>query len=221
MNFIPLFILLFRGLEHAIICKRKEKEGMIPVAREKKFSTEDIYLQTHDLLIKEGYENFSFSLLAESLHVSRAAIYKYYTNKDELINDYLIGQMEQMMEDFNQTEWSLDYSEKFDQLFELIFKYRETHLISNAILHSKIKVSPEKQKRKEAVSADVHGHFFKYIQQFIQTGKKNGQLKKELPDSLIVGMIFHSINIPDHSDLSLQERAYFIKTIIKNGIFNV
>lgn len=190
------------------------------MAREKKFSTKDIYLQTHDLLIKEGYENFSFSLLSKSLQVSRAAIYKYYTNKDELISDYLVMQMEQMMEDFNQVNWSKDYSEQFDQLFELIFNYRELHLISNKIPR-KMKLSPERQKRKETVTADVHDHYFKYIQQFIQTGKKNGQIKKEIPESLIVGIIFHSINIPDRSNLSQQEKGYFIKMIIKNGIFNI
>ena len=191
------------------------------MVREKKFSTEDIYLQTHDLLIKEGYEKFSFSLLANSLAVSRAAIYKYYTNKDELINDYLIGQMEQMMDDFHQIKWDLDYSKQFDQLFELIFKYREAHLISNALPHDKMIISTEKQKQKETVSGEVHGQFFNYIQQFIQTGKTNGHIKKEIPDSLIVGIIFHSINIPDRSNLSSQERAYFIKMIIKNGVFDI
>lgn len=189
------------------------------MVREKKFSTEDIYLQTHDLLIKEGYDKFSFSLLAKSLAVSRAAIYKYYTNKDELINDYLIAQMEQMMVDFHQTKWDLDYSNQFDQLFELIFKYRDTHLISNAV-PNKVVLSFEKQKQKEAISAEVHGQFLHYLQQFIQTGKKNGQIKKEVPDSLIVDIIFHSINIPNHSDLGSQERGYFIKEIIKNGIFD-
>ena len=191
------------------------------MAREKKFSTDDIYLQTHNLLIKEGYEKFSFSLLAKSLKVSRAAIYKYYTNKDELISDYLVGQMKQMMEEFNQINWSLDYSDRFDQLFELIFKYREAHLISNALPHDKMIISTEKQKQKETVSGEVHGQFFNYIQQFIQTGKTNGHIKKEIPDSLIVGIIFHSINIPDHSNLSSQERAYFIKMIIKNGVFDI
>ena len=189
------------------------------MVREKKFSTEDIYVQTHNLLIKEGYEKFSFSLLAKSLNVSRAAIYKYYTNKDELITDYLIKQMEQMMRDFNQLTWSVDYSNQFDQLFELIFNYRDTHLISNDI-PKKTLISPEKQLQKEAISKEVHGHFLNYIQQFIQTGKKNGQIKKEIPDSLIVGIIFHSINITDRSQLSLQEKAYFIKMIIKNGIFD-
>ncbi|MBM6614548.1 TetR/AcrR family transcriptional regulator [Desemzia sp. RIT804] len=187
------------------------------MVRAKKFSTEEIYLQTHNLLINKGYEKFSFSLLAKSLDVSRAAIYKYYTNKDDLINDYLIRQMNQMMDDFNQMKWSNDYSEQFDQLFELIFKYRETHLLSNEI-PNKLTISPEKQKQKADVSADIHNHFIKYIQQFIQTGKQNGYIKKEIPDSLIVGIIFHSINIPDHSDLNPQERARFIKMIIKNGI---
>ncbi|MER2173874.1 MAG: TetR/AcrR family transcriptional regulator [Carnobacterium sp.] len=191
------------------------------MAREKKFSTDDIYLQTHNLLIKEGYEKFSFSLLAKSLNVSRAAIYKYYTNKDELISDYLVGQMTQMMEEFNQINWSLDYSDHFDQLFELIFKYRETHLISNALPHDKMVISIEKQKQKKTISGEVHGHFFNYIQQFIQTGKTNGHIKKEIPDSLIVGIIFHSINIPDRSNLSSQERAHFIKMIIKNGVFDI
>ncbi|AEB30569.1 transcriptional regulator, TetR family [Carnobacterium sp. 17-4] len=191
------------------------------MAREKKFSTDDIYLQTHNLLIKEGYEKFSFSLLAKSLKVSRAAIYKYYTNKDELISDYLVGQMKQMMEEFHQINLSLDFTDQFDQLFELIFKYREVHLISNALPHDKMVISTEKQKQKELISGEVHGHFFNYIQQFIQTGKTNGYIKKEIPDSLIVGIIFHSINIPDHSNLSSKERAYFIKMIIKNGIFDI
>lgn len=190
------------------------------MAREKKFSKNDIYLQTHNLLIKEGYEKFSFSLLAKSLKVSRAAIYKYYTNKDELISDYLVGQMKQMMEEFNQINWSLDYTDQFNQLFELIFKYREVHLISNDLPHDKMVISTEKQKQKEIISGEVHEHFFNYIQQFIQTGKTKGYIKKEIPDSLIVGIIFHSINIPDHSNLNSTERAYFIKMIIKNGIFD-
>ena len=206
-------------MEHAIIYNRKEKEREILLAREKKFTIEDIYLKTHDFLINEGYENFSFSLLAKSLNVSRAAIYKYYTNKDELISDYLVRHMEQMMYDFDRMKWSLDYSEQFDQLFEIIFKYRELHLISNKT-PLKLNISPERQKRKTAVSAEVHGHFFNYIQQFIQTGKTTGHIKQEIPDSLIVGIIFHSINIPDHSTLSSKERAYFIKMIIKNGIFD-
>lgn len=61
------------------------------MARERKFSSDEIFNTTKILLLKYGYEGYTFSLLADTLNVSRAAIYKYYVNKEELIFDYLVS----------------------------------------------------------------------------------------------------------------------------------
>lgn len=188
------------------------------MAREKKFSTEDIYMETHKLLLSVGYDKFSFGLLASSLNVSRAAIYKYYTNKDELIYDYMVSEMEKMVDDLNKIEWILDYPSQFQQLFSLIFDYSDIHQIS-FMIPSNGKTESEKMKEKKQQSRVLHKLFFEQIQQFIQVGQDKGYIKKTIPVSLIIELIFHSVTIPNRSGLSQEERAHFLQEIICQGMF--
>ena len=37
---------------------------------------------------------------------------------------------------------------------------------------------------------------YKYLQKFVQLGKKEGKLKAHIPDGLILGFIFQSLAIP-------------------------
>lgn len=188
------------------------------MAREKKFSTEDIYQEAHSLLMAVGYDKFSFGLLANSLNVSRAAIYKYYTNKDELIYDYMISEMEKMVDDLEKLDWSTDYPAQFQQLFALIFEYGDVHQISFMIPNKQI-ADDEKMKEKTQQSQMLHKRFFQQIQIFIQTGQNKGYIKKNIPESIIIELIFHSVTIPDRAGLSQSERAHYLQEIICQGIF--
>jgi len=69
------------------------------MARESKFTKSELYQATNRLLLQYGYAGFHFGLLAEQLNVSRAALYKYFNNKDELITEYMAYEMEQFMQD--------------------------------------------------------------------------------------------------------------------------
>lgn len=189
------------------------------MAREKKFSTEDIYEETHQLLMSVGYDKFSFGLLASSLKVSRAAIYKYYTNKDELIYDYMISEMEQMVDDLEKLDWAADYFVQFQQLFALIFEYSDIHQISFMIPGDRI-ANEEKMKEKKQQSQVLHKRFFEQIQTFIQTGQQKGHIKNTIPESLIIELIFHSVTIPNRTGLSQEKRADYLQEIICQGIFN-
>ena len=62
------------------------------MARERKFSTDDLFQASKQLLLQHGYEGFTFSLLADQFDVCRA-LYKYYENKEELITDFMIYEM--------------------------------------------------------------------------------------------------------------------------------
>ena len=46
------------------------------MGRDRKFSTLDLFLESKKLVLAVGYEGFTIARLAESLEVSRAAIYK-------------------------------------------------------------------------------------------------------------------------------------------------
>ena len=67
------------------------------MSRERKLSTEKIFRATNTLLLKHGYEGFSISLIAEELNISRAALYKYYNNKEDLILDYMLFEMHEIL----------------------------------------------------------------------------------------------------------------------------
>lgn len=49
-----------------------------------KYNKEDIIKQAFDVFMEKGYDSTSISVLQKELHMSRGAMYRYFTNKDEL-----------------------------------------------------------------------------------------------------------------------------------------
>ena len=87
------------------------------MARVKKFTNQQLWEATKQLLLKVGYEAFTVSLLAESMNISRAAVYKYYPNKEELIVQFMLEKMEQTVASFS----SMDATQSFEHLFKELF----------------------------------------------------------------------------------------------------
>lgn len=67
------------------------------MARERKFTEEELFVAVKHILLAQGYEGFTFSLLADRLEVSRGAIYKYYENKESLITQFMVYEMDQFI----------------------------------------------------------------------------------------------------------------------------
>ncbi len=71
------------------------------MARESKFTIDELYTKTRSFFIHHGYDGFHFGLLAERLGVTRSALYKYYRNKDELITEFMLYEMERFLREVN------------------------------------------------------------------------------------------------------------------------
>ncbi|MFL2133786.1 TetR/AcrR family transcriptional regulator [Desemzia sp. FAM 23990] len=187
------------------------------MVRERKFTQDELYQATHNLILEVGYEKFSFMLLSKQLHISRAALYKYYGNKDELVQEYLNDQMEQMVKNIESIEWSTDFKEKISQLIDLIFKYADTHAISNMIptqnWTKENKNLPNVQRAKQ-----LHNIFFSFIQKVIEEGQNQGYLLADIPSMFIIEQLFHSITLPNRARLSATARANYIKEMLFYGI---
>ncbi|GEK89417.1 transcriptional regulator, TetR family [Alkalibacterium putridalgicola] len=188
------------------------------MTRKKKITLEDLYSQTHHLLMEKGYDQFSFGLLADNLAVSRTAIYKYYSNKDDLINDYLTLEMNKFLTEFEEMKWSEDVEEHFNQMFQLIFNYSDVHHLSIMFLQ-KLQLQGKLLKDKDNVSKYLHKIMLDHIQAFIMTGQEKGYFRTSVPASLLISMIFHSVMIEDRSGLSASERARHIREILAHGMF--
>lgn len=192
---------------------------MTQLARERKFSTDELYHATKEMLLEQGYEGFSFSLLAERLEVSRGAIYKYFDNREELITNYMLHEMKLFLEELKDINNISLFEEKFTFLLELIFKKSTVPQLIE--IGRRIPTNENKAVQKNISQLEnLHLDMYKLLQGFINLGRQEQKLKSSIPDSLILGMIFQSIMIPNHFGISQTDWVSSIKEILCYGILN-
>jgi TetR/AcrR family transcriptional regulator, repressor of fatR-cypB operon len=189
------------------------------MAREKKFSTEELFQETEQILLQHGYEGFTFSMLAKRINVSRGAIYKYYENKEELLFDYMIYEMEKFLLDLREIENHEGFMAQFDFLMDIFFKKTEIHTILSIAQQIPTQLN-EKVKEKKGKLDQYHMDMYKHLQNFITLGKEEGKLKSHIPSVLMLGYIFQSITIPNHFGIPKSQWIHSIKEIIGQGMFN-
>lgn len=188
------------------------------MARENKFTKSDLYRETKELLLQHGYAGFHFGLLAEQLNISRAALYKYFKNKDELITEYMAFEMERFLHDLAQIESRPSFEEQLDYLLDVIFKYSKIHQILSMVFQI-----PQSQQAKinqtlHQLEAQ-HAQMYSYLNGFIQLGKREKIVKPDLPNHLILGFIFQTVNIPNLAQLPEQEWKNLIKAFLCHGMY--
>ncbi|MCH1627109.1 TetR/AcrR family transcriptional regulator [Ferdinandcohnia quinoae] len=188
------------------------------MARERKFSTDELFQETKQLLLQNGYEGFTFSLLADRLNVARGTLYKYYENRDELITDYMIYEMKQFLTNLKVIHEYRGFTSQFDFLLDFILMHHEVPQMIGIARHIPID-SNEKVKANRATLDQLHLDMYTQLGAFIQLGRDERLLKPTIPDGLILGMIFQTIAIPNHSGVPQSEWIQSIKEIISHGMF--
>lgn len=188
------------------------------MARERKFSLDELYATTKELLLLHGYEGFTFSILAERLAVSRGTLYKYYENKEELITDYMLDEMNKFLVKLQKFNQHNSFESQFNELIELIFEHREIHHIIIIALQIPANISKKVKLNKAKLDA-YHLDMYKHLQGFIQLGREEQKLKPHIPDGLILGFIFQTIAIPNHFGIPYAEWVDSVKEIISHGMF--
>lgn len=188
------------------------------MARDRKITTENIFNATKELLLLYGYEGFTISLLAEQLHVSRGAVYKYYNHKEAVISDMMEYEMKRFISELQEIETYQDFEAQFDFLLTLIFKQTEVHQLIQIAQHMLANHNDNLRDYKPKLEK-LPLEMYRYLKGFITQGKKEGKLKAHLPDPLLLGIIFQSIAIPNHFGVPRLEWVSSIKEIISVGMF--
>lgn len=194
------------------------EDGVNDLARERKFSIDELYQTTKELLLLHGYEGFTFSLLAEKLDVSRGTLYKYYENKEELITDYMLDELDKFLLKLQKIEQYDGFDQQFNKLIELIFEHSEIHQIIIIALQIPPNMTKKVKLNKAKLDAN-HLDMYKHLQGFIKIGREEKKLKSHIPDGLILGFIFQTIAIPNHFGVPHPEWVESIKEIISHGMF--
>lgn len=188
------------------------------MARARKFSTEDLYKETKQILLQYGYERFTFGILASKLGVSRGALYKYFDNKDVLITEYLVYETEQFVERLKKMNNLEDFEDQFDYLLNTILKDAEIHRIREIA----IKLPEMNDKKTEASRKKIHNlhqDMYDLLKSLVEKGKSESKLKQELPNELIFAFLLEIIDLPNQQNTPYSEWIKYIKEIVRHGIF--
>lgn len=189
------------------------------MARDRKFSTEDLYQAAKHILLQHGYEGFNFGLLAEQLDISRGAIYKYFDNREELITNYMLYEMRLFLGELKEIEEFRSFEEKLTFLLTIIFKNSTVPQLIE--IGRRIPINGNLKVKENIVELDnLHLDMYKHLQGFIDQGRQEGKLKASIPDSLLLGMIFQSILIPNHFGIPHSEWIASIKEVLCYGMLN-
>ena len=188
------------------------------MARERKFSTAELFRETERLLLSIGYEGFTVSLLADSLKISRAAIYKYYTNKDEVIFDFMIDKMTKLTNELQRLKEFHTFMEQLTTLLEIIFNSKDIHQVLGMAQMIEANGN-EKIIQSKKVLEEQHYLMYAPLQTMIQLGKDEGLLNETIPNELLLSFIFGSIAIPNMNEMSKDQFLDAILQLVCHGIF--
>ncbi|MFD2043246.1 TetR/AcrR family transcriptional regulator [Ornithinibacillus salinisoli] len=188
------------------------------MARERKFSINELYQATRQLLLDHGYDGFTFSLLANRLEVSRGALYKYFENKEELVSEFMVYELNQFMVHLQRIHEYTSFKAQFDYLINLIFDDRDIHRLREIGLQIPRSTNKKVTANQEKLD-QLHQDMYTNLQSFVSLGKKENIVKSHIPDGLILGMIFQTIAIPNHELVPHADWIASIKEIIVDGMF--
>lgn len=186
------------------------------MGRNKKFTEEELWDNTYKIIKNNGYIGFNISALAASLNVSRAAIYKKYSNKEELLMDFMINKLEYSISKLSNIDSNLNFNEQLNELIIKMFELKDLHQILG--ISEKIENISDTILEKKTRLNKMYTNLYDPLLIIVKTGKEEGIINKNINDYIIISFIFQLIDIPNHTNIP--EKMFYsnIKHLILFGL---
>lgn len=186
------------------------------MGREKKFSRVELWNATRELILEVGYIGFTFSLLAEKLHISRAAIYKQFHVKEELIIDYMVYEMEYSIELLQSIDATKDFDTQLSDLLRKMYSMKDVHrALGFATTIPSITEHVTYQKQKLST---MHRDLYAPLVRIIDKGKEEGKIALQRSSAMLLGFIFQTIDVPNFEKLTSEDLVQEMKEFILYGL---
>ncbi|TXK46785.1 TetR/AcrR family transcriptional regulator [Lactococcus sp. dk322] len=180
-----------------------------------KITREDIFKESKYQLLKYGYDYFNFTSLSSALSVTRAALYKYYKSKDELIIDLMNEEMANFLKDFKHIFESKINDKVLKEILIKMAHFSDIH----RLLESTFRIDYDNQYRyKDKFESLQNYHLLlnTYLNDIVDTCKSLGFFSKELDNNFIIKFITNSVNILDEN--SDEKNITLLENVLLNGL---
>ena len=144
---------------------------------------------TISLFAERGFDGTTIPLIAKEASVGTGTIYRYFTNKEELLNLIMqeeMARLEQILRlDFPEQE---SLREKFNHLFRKLIQYCQDYFDSLILIssHSSSLHADDKTKCE-------YSELLNFISNLAEKGRAEGTINQNLSNEIIVSIIFGSV----------------------------
>jgi AcrR family transcriptional regulator len=173
---------------------------------------EQIMRAARTLLIERGYRGLTMREIAEAVNVSKAALYYYFKDKEQLlaaILDAYLDDMEALLAPLEAAD--LPVRQKVSIMVEQILSQpAENRAIIRLSSQEMAQLSPP---ARQAFDQAYHRKFLLKIQSILEAGMRSGELRQTDPTIatwVLLGMMYpyfypvHSIDLPAPVDVAYQ-----------------
>lgn len=175
-----------------------------------------LFSATETLLIEQGYQGFHLKALSERLKIGRSTLYEYYASKEELITDYLVHMLDEIIEECSEIK-KTDPIGQLKEMLKIFLKYSQLHQIVLVIPF----IDPHQSPKVEEALADLkrdHVLLYERISRLIEEGKIERAIRDDIETAVIAGMIFNAIQVPNVMQISEEKWSEKVLEILFNGI---
>ena len=184
-----------------------------------KYSREYILRRAFDVFMTKGYDSTSISVLQKELSMSRGAMYRYFTNKEELfcavIDEYFFRLFDRMIH-------SLDHRLKLSEFIEVIFRRQKIVLI----VFAKAGITHTFFLNYTALVIQAAKHYPHFIERFSIINNKlincwkdvltnsinSGEVRSDI-DVEILSILFNNVCIKESSSRSCDESMFTVNVM--------
>lgn len=155
---------------------------------------ENIVRQTFRLILEKGLDAISISDIQKAASVSRALIYHYFSNKDELLIDavktYLL--LRYRLNENNAAKMTvIELIKHTIKVYHSIEKELLIDSGQNRIAMENYNGIFYQSLRRYSVIKEMFGEYFREFEHVIKNGQKSGEIRKDLSSQYIARLILY------------------------------
>lgn len=153
---------------------------------------QDILKTASRLIHQQGYSNFSMDGLADAVGISKSTLYQHFNSKEDMV-------LQVLLKGFTLLETHMDASEG-DPLTRLEALLR--HLLTTAYAPDGFATTLVKDEimalfQHHEVVGQHMGQSYARLNEWVNLGKAQGQIRDDLANSIIISTMFSMIHVLD------------------------
>ena len=169
-------------------------------------SRELILQEATRLFVKQGYNGISMREIAEACHMTKAALYYHFKDKEDLLHSIFTTYLEKLSSHILET--GSQNGNTRSRLTNLVYEIFEQSPENRAVLHLMFVELPHLDKEfQQEIGSLYHSQFQGTIETILELGIRNNEIRPVEPRiaaRLLIGMmypLFHPRNLEQEQDI--------------------